>query len=287
MRRLLALLPLAALLGCPQTPWCDRLNPDQPDRLQTCVYADEVYGSRPFSTDDGYPVDFVAPPPDERPDQAELADGTTLTGRPWGIEWQSPTGGSSPVRAHSLGTVAAVEAAPDESRYAIGLGDGRFLVRSMGHATLLDGRAVDADLEPGVRNAMVRFAFSSDGALLVTGDRRGNVNLWAPGAGGHRWHATPTRPARSLAVSPDGRHVAAGSDDGVVTVWEAATGRQVAAWTHPNAVKNVEFTPTGEHVVARIGGAVHVVDRPPNADGADGESVEHTHPDVVAVWRLP
>ncbi len=62
MRRFL-LLPLVALLGCPQTPWCDRLNPEQADSLRTCVYATQVSHDAPESVtlEDGSSVMVAVP----------------------------------------------------------------------------------------------------------------------------------------------------------------------------------------------------------------------------------
>lgn len=313
MRRLL-LLPLAALLGCPQTPWCDRLNPDQPDGLQTCVFADEVTGPRPFTTEDGYPVDFEVGLLDGQQGQPELADGTRLTGTPDGLDWRIRSGDpnaeraedrfrSKRVRFDSLGPVASVEVAPDESGYAVGLSDGRFLVRSMDHAPRLEGRATDGvatRFGVEVPNAVTRFAFSSDGAVVVTSDRLQNVDVWAPDDGGHRWHAALDGAVRSLGVSPDKRLVAAGSDSGTLTVWDAATGAEVATWTHPRPVVHIGFTDDEAHVVAQLGGAYHAARSPTaletnqavqSAENVDralrSASGSYTEPNVVAVWRLP
>lgn len=304
MRRPLLLAPLLALLGCPQTPWCDRLNPDQPDAARTCVFADEVSGPRPFSREDGYPVDFVARLPDQRPDQTELADGTRLTGQPWGLDWSVPAGDPSAesvaervrrttVRRDSVGPVVTVEVAPDESRYLLGLADGRFLVRSADHAPLLDGRAVehvDTSLGIEVLNTVRQAAFSADGSVLATADGILNLDVWAPSDGGHRWHAATPGPVRDVAVSPDGRRVATGTSDGTLTVWDAATGDVLATWAHPRAVADVAFTADGRHIVAYLPGEyrrgqaarVDPVDR-----RVEGGTEGVTTPAVVAVWRLP
>ena len=315
MRRLLLALPLLALLGCPQTPWCDRLNPDQPGGLQTCVYADEVLDrSRPFSTEEGYPVDFLLQEIDARADQDSLADGTRLTGQPWGLTWSVASGDPTAervvdrirrttVRADSIGQVVAVAVSPDESHYALGLADGRFVVRTLDHATVLDGRAAPglvtvAGLE--VPNAMTTLAFSADGRLLLTGDRQQHVDLWALTGGGHRWDATLSADVRALAVSADGRFAAAGTSDGTVTVWDAATGSEVASWTHPQSVGHVAFTDDGTHVVARLRGTYHAPNQATASDlnpvtrsqsdiqrAQSGSHDGFTGPDLVAVWRLP
>lgn len=315
MRRLLLALPLLALLGCPQTPWCDRLNPDQADGLQTCVYADEVLaGTRPVSAADGAPIDFMLQEIDANTGQDSLADGTRLSGQPWGVNWSVYAGDPAAVkledrirretvRTDSVGQVLTVEVAPDESRYALGLGDGRFLVRSADHATLLDGRVPDGvDTSWGIEiaNAVAVFAFSPDARRVVTGDRQQNVDLWAPDDGTHLWHATLGEDIRALAVSADGRLVAAGSKDGTVTVWDVTTDTEVASWTHTRSVGRLAFTDDGQHVVVRLRGRYHAPNRPTssqtnpllNSDqqvrsARNSAHDGYTSREVVAVWRLP
>ena len=315
MRRLLLVLPLLALLGCPQTPWCDRLNPKQADGLQTCIYADEVLsGTRPVSAADGAPVDFMLQEINANAGQDSLADGTRLSGQPWGVVWSVADGDPNAtdlvdrirrrtIRADSVGQVVTVEVAPDESHYALGLGDGRFLVRSADHETLLDGRVPDGvDTSWGIEivNAVAEFAFSADARRVVTGDRQQNVDLWDPDGGGHLWHATLGEDIRALAVSADGRLVAAGSKDGTVTVWDATSDAELASWTHPRSVGHLAFTDDSQHVVVRLRGTYHAPSRPTasqtnpllNSDeqvrrAQNASHDGYTSGEVVAVWRLP
>ena len=279
--RLIPLVLALALLGCPQTPWCDRLNPDQAEGLATCVYATTLArdSARAIEPASGAPLSFHVGIPSSEPDQATRADGTQLAGQPWGVAWTDAAG--THVRADSVGPVVALAVSADASRYALALRDGRLVVRTADHATVLTGRAVEAP-GPDGPNAMRRLAISADGGLLVTGDRQRHVDAWAPG--GHRWHVRLDGDVLALAVSPDGRHVATASAAGTVTVRDAVRGAPVATWAHPQAVTWVGFTDDGAHLVARV--------RQPwarNAAAFDPEAAEDglRRDDVIAVWRLP
>ncbi|WP_412068461.1 WD40 repeat domain-containing protein [Rubrivirga sp. IMCC43871] len=284
--RLGLLVALAlVLLGCPRTPWCDRLNPDQSDGLSTCVYATTLArdAARPIDAASGAPLSFHVGIPNDHPDQAEQTDGTRLTGQPWGVTWTDSAGAL--IRTDSVGAVVAHVVSADASRYVLALRDGRVVARTADHETMLAGRAVEAS-GPDGPNAMMSLALSLDGTLLVTGDQQRNVDLWAPGSGGHRWHATLDGDTRSLAISSDGRYVATASHAGTVTVRDAASGASVATWVHPQAVAWVGFTDDGAHLVVRIrqpwarNAAAFDPDEVPASGGID-------RPDVVAVWCLP
>lgn len=308
--RALVLLPCALLLlGCPKTPWCDRLNPDQVSQsLRTCVWATTLSGdaARAFTPVDGAPLVFSTEPRDLRPDQAELRDGTRLTGQPWGVSWSVPVGDPDAervvdrirrktVREDSVGRVVGVGVSPDDARYALGLADGRLLVRTLDHRPLFEARAAEGTTAIGdqeVANAMDALAFSPDGALLVTGDRQRTVEVWTVATGERRWHVALDGGVWDVAVSPDGRLVAAGTGNGTVHVWDAASGAPVAVWLHPQAVVRVAFTDGGDHVVARVAGEHTTAaelerQRWRSTTQRAAPSGGITDPDVVALWRLP
>lgn len=264
MTRSLLLLPLI-LLGCPETPWCHRLNPEQPRALRSCIYATEVYPDteRPFSTDDGLPIDFEVSPPDDRPAQAERQDGTRAAGYAWGVAWYAPDGRL--LRRDSVGDVTAIGVATQSDVYALGMADGRVLAYDAGHQRLA-ARVTENSNRP---DAVHLLTVSDDGTVVVGADRQRAIAAWDVASGAPRWSTSLAADATSLALAADGRYAAAGLADGGAYVWDAE-GALVAQWHHPWPVVQVAFTDGGDHLVARF--------RKPTRRAYNE--------DVIAVWRV-
>jgi WD40 repeat protein len=90
-------------------------------------------------------------------------------------------------------------------------------------------------------------AFSHDGTLLVSGDRKGHVKLWDPRSGIER--ATlmgHTTCVEAVAFARDGATLATGSLDGTVKLWHVASGQELATLEgHTGPVHCLVFSPDG------------------------------------------
>lgn len=99
-------------------------------------------------------------------------------------------------------------------------------------------------------------AFSSDGALLVTGgkDHSYSVRGWEVTSGvPHSRHDSHCADVKDVIFSPDDNLVASGSAKGYVYVSEAKTGHNVRAFViegHSGIIAKVLFTLDGEDVMA-------------------------------------
>ncbi len=101
-------------------------------------------------------------------------------------------------------------------------------------------------------------AFSNDGKLAASADKKGNIFLWEVGSelkrkGEFRATTGPSieKWVWSVAFSPDGKLLAAGSDDNTVWVWDIESGklrRRVRG--HEDSVDHVFFLPDGKKGVS-------------------------------------
>jgi WD40 repeat protein len=98
------------------------------------------------------------------------------------------------------------------------------------------------------------IAFSSDGALAISGGCDGKITWWETAVD----KPAPIRTIeahqgwiRSLDVSPDGKLLASGGNDHTVRLWNVADGKLVRELSgHPRHVYSVTFHPQGEFLLS-------------------------------------
>lgn len=134
------------------------------------------------------------------------------------------------------------------------------------------GLATEQDLEDSI-NAL---AYSPTGDRLVTGSRRGKLELWhldelpadkrvVPDSFARRAQAQDGARISSVAFSPDGKRIATGQWDGNVQLWDAHTLQPVRRATKlPYQVWSVAFSPRGDFVASGSGDAVDSDSPPPH-----------------------
>ncbi|MFN8024127.1 MAG: WD40 repeat domain-containing protein [Acidimicrobiales bacterium] len=89
-------------------------------------------------------------------------------------------------------------------------------------------------------------AFDPSGALLVTADRIGWVDVWEVETGAHRWGVQLERGVRTVAFSPDGTRLAVGGNTGMLLELDAAAGERRRQFDgHAGPVVTVAYSPDG------------------------------------------
>lgn len=121
--------------------------------------------------------------------------------------------------------------------------------------------------EPGspvLDHAGTLFAFSPDGARIVTALREHDLRVWRTTdgtlVGTLRGHAAPVT---TLSFSPDGRQIASGAGNGAVHLWNAESLElEHLRLGHETAVTAIAFHPDGETLATgEHGGAVRMWSR--------------------------
>ncbi len=118
----------------------------------------------------------------------------------------------------------------------------------------------------GHRGGINTLAFSTDAALLASGDSAGVVKVWDVADGRERasWQASRTGTAIvAMALSPDGTRLAtAGAVDSVVRFWDATSGRPCGTVAGTgSSVNGLAFSPDGMLLaVARQDGTAEIRD---------------------------
>lgn len=135
--------------------------------------------------------------------------------------------------------------APDDSRIALGLGDGTILLLPLDESGQFETFAHnDAPVDS--------VAWSPDGHLLATASRDGDVKLWSAaqqmvvarcfGRAGRDPH---------LVFSHNGLYLACGQWDYTVGLWDARSGRQLAVYRgHDSTVYGIAFSPDDRLIAA-------------------------------------
>ncbi len=171
-----------------------------------------------------------------------------------------------------LQTIRALGFSPDGIWLVSGSQDGSVRLWDVPQATAL--RPI-IPLNPDDPEDVYSLAFSPDGRLLATGQRRlwwrNQIRFWQVGSWGETKvegivRTIYSRPS-SLAFSHDGRLLAAHIDDDI-RVWQMAGGREILKLTAPIKIK------VGEYVLGEI------------AFSADDTLLVSAGRDVI-LWRMP
>jgi WD40 repeat protein/tRNA A-37 threonylcarbamoyl transferase component Bud32 len=124
----------------------------------------------------------------------------------------------------------------------------------------------------GVSGAVTALAVSPDGRRLVTGDSKGNVQLWDLATGQLVFSLLEAEPPASprqrtnhinaVGFSPDGRRLAAAGSDGVIRVWDGLPLPEVLAYRREGGPQTWEaWGPDRHRLVSRdVDGVLRVVE---------------------------
>jgi WD40 repeat protein len=127
-----------------------------------------------------------------------------------------------------------------------------------GTTTVLDvgsGRRLDAVTGSAAVNAV---AVSADGALVASGDRRGDVRVWDARTGALRWTAPQNGEVTDVAFSPLADEVAAAGPAGV-TVWRVSDHTVVHRLSVPGGIVRIVYSPRGRLIAsADVDATAHV-----------------------------
>jgi len=108
---------------------------------------------------------------------------------------------------------------------------------------------------------VISFAFSLDGALLVSGSNDNTVKLWDIQTGGVvKTFYGGAHSLCSVSISPDSATIASGTKNGAIRMWDVRTGEccRIIRHTLGSAMTCVNFLPTvpGRIMAASEGGSV-------------------------------
>ncbi|KAG0272467.1 hypothetical protein BGZ95_011791 [Linnemannia exigua] len=102
------------------------------------------------------------------------------------------------------------------------------------------------------QGGMACVVYSPDGQWIVSGDWKGNLQLWetATGKAGPTWKAHPVC-VNNVDFSANGQWIASCGDELVVRLWDARTGAAVSVFAgHIKEVSSLAFSPDGSQLAS-------------------------------------
>ncbi|MDI3285003.1 protein kinase [Polyangium sp. 15x6] len=93
------------------------------------------------------------------------------------------------------------------------------------------------------------IAFSPDGALVATGDRKGDVRLWDVSTGQSKRLEGHTAMVRGLVFLPDGSRFVSAGKDRAVRIWDVRTGEARVLKGHEGTIYTLALSPDGKHLL--------------------------------------
>ena len=183
------------------------------------------------------------------------------------------------VRVWDVDAVRSMEAfAPDIEAIALSPNNRRIAARAGSNAFILDAATGDRLHElRGHGDDVVSFAWSPDGAHLVTGSKDRNLIVWSAETGepiatlsGHHGERTYTAGGHRIewgaviqcAWTPDGHRIISASTDGSCRVWNPLNGKQLFILAaHRAPLAGFRLSRDGRRIVSRGGSFEHLSDR--------------------------
>ena len=93
------------------------------------------------------------------------------------------------------------------------------------------------------------LAFTSDGKMLVSGDRQGNLSVWETSSGAELFTLTALKAGVTAIVAPGPQSAITSGDDGSVKMWDLREGKEVKTWqAHTGGTLSVMYAPDGRLV---------------------------------------
>lgn len=93
------------------------------------------------------------------------------------------------------------------------------------------------------------LAFTSDGKLLVSGDRQGGLQVWETATGGEVFSLPSHKAGVTALAAPGPEACFSSSEDGSVKLWDLREGKEAKNWTpHKDGTLSVAFAPDGRIV---------------------------------------
>ncbi|HWB59145.1 MAG TPA: c-type cytochrome domain-containing protein, partial [Chthoniobacteraceae bacterium] len=95
------------------------------------------------------------------------------------------------------------------------------------------------------------LAFTSDGKMLVSGDRQGGLEVWETSSGTELFLLTSLKGAVTAITAPGPQSAITAGDDGTVKFWDLREGKELKTWqAHPGGTLSVSYAPDGRLVTS-------------------------------------
>jgi len=172
------------------------------------------------------------------------------------VVWDVVTGKRVLEVGDEFDAVLAADISPDHHFIALG-GPGRMV------KIFRDGKLVHSIKKH--TDWVTALAFTSDGKMLISGDRQGGVCVWEVSTGGEMF-TLPSHKAGVTAVNAPGPQACiTASEDGTIKMWDLREGKEVKSWNaHKSGTLAAAFSPDGKLVSCGRDKVVRLWDRDGN-----------------------
>jgi hypothetical protein len=158
------------------------------------------------------------------------------------VVWDVTTGLRVMEAGDEYDAVLAVDISPD--RHFIALGGPNRMVKIFKDGKLLYSIKKHTDW-------VTALSFTSDGKMLVSGDRQGGLSVWETSSGTEMFSLTSLKAGVTAIVSPGPQTCITASEDGTVKLWDLREGKEIKSWeAHKGGTLSVAFSPDGRMVTS-------------------------------------
>ena len=158
------------------------------------------------------------------------------------VVWDVTTGFRVMEAGDEYDAVLAVDISPD--RHLIALGGPNRMVKIFKDGKLLFSIKKHTDW-------ITALSFTSDGKMLVSGDRQGGLSVWETSSGTEMFSLTSLKGGVTSIVSPGPQTCITAGEDGTVKLWDLREGKEIKSWeAHKGGTLSVAFSPDGRMVTS-------------------------------------
>ena len=158
------------------------------------------------------------------------------------VVWDVTTGQRVMEAGDEYDAVLAVDISPD--RHFIALAGPNRLVKIFKDTKLLFSIKKHTDW-------VTALAFTSDGKMIISGDRQGGLSVWETASGTELFTLTSHKAGVTAIVSPGPQSCITASEDGTVKLWDLREGKEIKNWeAHKGGTLSVMFSPDGRLVTS-------------------------------------
>ena len=158
------------------------------------------------------------------------------------VVWDVTTGQRVMEVGDEYDAVLAADISPD--RHLIALGGPNRMVKIFKDGKLLFNIKKHTDW-------VTALSFTSDGKMLISGDRQGGLEVWETASGTELFTLTSHKAGVTAIVSPGPQSCITASEDGTVKLWDLREGKELKSWdAHKGGTLSVMFSPDGRLVTS-------------------------------------